>query len=1673
MTENDGRAHNWQSIREWDGSQHRAFEELCFQLRTPAPPGWETIKTAAPDGGVEWYDQAPDGSAAHGYQVKFVQRIEDLLPQARKSARTVGENIAHRKIVRLEFLTPFDLSDPTPFTPSGKPRTGARERWNIHIAKWKELPGLAGVDIRYVGGGELLERLTRPGNEGRQWFFFEKRVLGTEWFREQVTLAERLAESRYTPEHHVALPLAQVADACALPQEFLRQFVQRARDLRAVVETLLAEMTWWLDRYPAPDSSPAHEALSQWVRLWTPPLREGADALVQDLSAASAGSGFPAEQAAAVAEDMLDRLGEFSSLADRFAGEPAGSGDVPAPPRSQPRTSRVRTASESVESMCEGPLARASNACEQVLALLRGSAAQAAEKGAWLLLGEAGQGKTHLLVDAARRAVDEGRPALVVFGQELSGHRTLSEIAQRCGLGQLPERDFLQAMDAAGAASGCRFLLIIDALNDSADAGHWKSELLALQGHLAGYRHIALAVSCRSTFSSLVVPDRFNGPASVHSGFAGREMEGLESYLRGNPAALPNTPLLASVFTNPLFVKLYADSLSRSQNQSTAGSGGRPRDRSAVFDAYVDHRAEAICTRLGLDPLERPVHRAVDALASHMAAEHLSVLPRGEARDLADACAPAATAWPDTMLGQLLAQGIVSNERTYGAEAGIGIGFPYQAFSDDRVVRSVFAAHQDEIESLRQGRQLAADSPLRNWLREAAPNYQEAASILLPEQAGTELIDLLASPPGPTTDTSGPDGRADMQHYLLARSFLETLPLRSTRSVNERTIALLNETAARHGRNSDVLEAVLAVTAEPGHLLNADRLHQVLARRPRPERDAWWGVETYPMVWDVTALHRLLRWAEQYPTPQDLHPASRPARPRLGARTGRPVTAPGGTEEVARLAATTLIWALTSSNRFLRDRATKALVQLLLSHGDVLVSLLDRFLHEDAEKVDDPYLFERLVWVAYGVVARRGGSEWQRGLLGQVARRITEYVYGDTGSPAHASRNALLCDAATRIVTMAHGAGVITDEEAGVVRHPHACPDIGQPPAEEDLDDLFPRREEDRPLWGSIRSSLSSLGDFADYEVRPAVRHFSMLPLASGYPRRPSWQRRDDPVAVDTDRIPAFAESLPESVRPALSTSAAVAQLLTGWKAQQVLDQDQYALLRDCRVPPADDERLAETEVDAAWAARWVLARVADLGWSPELFAEFDTTRGRMSGGRQSHKGERIGKKYQWMALHELVERLANHRHPHRTSEHDAAQYEGAARLYLLDIDPSLPPARHPFDAADDASGHSEADNATFPPADPAHPLAPPAPALPDDDGIDEWISHPNNLPGLEELGVRTDGQGREWVVLDEQAMDDHDGRGWSITHGQAEQWHRITSWTVSDDQFTSLLTWLKGRSLTNRLMPEGPDRHSLLFADFPTVPGPWTDPEPDTWHVSTFQYPDQEPGPDRPDGLDGPDDDDDLATPETTPAPAAAAEPVDALAIWREKRETKRTESLADLAEQWADGPVDDEDNWLERTLAAQPQAQIDRAADPAGQPVTAVPTTQTYSWGAQSSDCSLDASVSVTLLNDPLLRDSGLQRDPDRPLWYDTDGRLQVRYLSWDRPTGTAHSLLVSREWLEQRLQRSGHCLVQGMRGERQTVTPEHPRIWREFSQTAGHAADGQRTPGTSVTTLRRSLR
>jgi hypothetical protein len=895
---------------------------------------------------------------------------------------------------------------------------------------------------------------------------------------------------------------------------------------------------------------------------------------------------------------------------------------------------------------------------------------------------------------------------------------------------------------------------------------------------------------------------------------------------------------------------------------------------------------------------------------------------------------------------------------------------------------------------------------------------------------------------------------------MLYRSLVQTLGLRSTSSVSERTVALVDRATSEFSMADAVLEAVLTVATQPGHQLNADRLHRSLLAHSPAERDAQWAVDTYFMLNDTGALHRLLRWAEQLPTPAGALPRPTPPARMAVRRAGLAPSAPRGPvlqppdEEVVRLAATVLVWTLTSPNRFLRDRATKGLVQLLLGYPGVLTGLLQRFLGQDAEQIADPYLFERLVLVAHGVLARMRAAQTHPGLLREVADLVLATVFGAVSGAAHASRNALLCDAATRIVRSAHAAGLIGEDDLALTQHPHPCAEVGDAPDEAVLDSRYPSRGTDSErLWGSLRSSLiSGLADFASYEVRPAVEHFSLLSAAVPLPAVPAVVPLVEP-AVD-----AFRDSLPDTVRDVLGTEECLRRLLDqDWRAREVLDDDQYRLLKSCVPGPSAEQQLATTSVDKGWACRWVMDSAVRRGWTPQSFAAFDNSNGYGRGDRQGHKAERVGKKYTWLGLHELVERLANHRHMKQGPHAEFTTYPGAGPLSLTDIDPTLPPAAHPLSDPAEGDGPAGGDRySTFAPAALDGRWNPPAPVLPSGDQITGWISGGDQLPDLSELAVRTLDDG-PWIVLHEYASDHAPGQGWN---GQAEQWHIQHSWLVTDAQYSEVLQFLSNRSLMGRWMPEPGSPHGIYLADLPLPHDPVQD---QNHELRIVDYASAEQPP--------------AAASETAESSAAAvtddgttgpeernADLADLLGYLTGRPRTApkdRPQQLRDLAARWADAsprPPDD---------AAVRSAHHACAED--GTVLQAHPAVEEYSWSGSGHDCSLDAPAGLVLPCSPLLAGSGLQRDPDNGDWYSPDGALTVRAAHGYRATGEVTTLLVRRDWLEQRLTALGMRLVLGLFGERQPRTTDRLRQWREYSQTAGLEPGKPLTATPRITTVR----
>jgi hypothetical protein len=1299
---------DFHAIRSWDGSQDRAFEELCYQLRDQTPKRAQLVKTGDPDGGVEWYVRHANG-IEWGWQAKYSFKIDTLLDLMERSLKTVTEK--RPKCRRLTFCIPFDLPD----APGGKERKSARQKFEDRKLSWKErIPRAEHVEIQLLSAGDLLDRLAQPANRGREYFFWDQEVFSPEWCRKRLDITLRTVGERYTPTLHVDLPVAFSLEGLARSEEFWRRYQKRRGEVREATERLsraeykglgvtrevkqaVRQAAAWLDATPdafvAPHRLPRERLVEQTV------------ACVRQVEQAYPDRSTTSVQSKQCKDDRkIDNLRYY--------------------------------------------LGRLSSALSGFRAFFETPASLAAERAALLMTGSAGQGKTHLLCDVAERAVAAGRPAVVLLGGSFGGRRVWSDIAEQLGLGNVGSDLILDAMRAAAEASQAPFVLLIDALNESGDPAAWQSDLPRLLAEAVSDPWVAIGFSVRSSYSPVVLPPEGLGSVAEvdHPGFSGRELEATERYFDNYGLDQPRVPLLTPEFSNPLFLKLYCEAL---QGLGLRAAPGGEDHVSAIFERYFTWKSKRVVQRLGLDPVGSDVRKALQAFAVALAERGRDVLPRSEAAQLLNPHAPGCTQWPSTMFGALLNEGMLSADSSYNRETRTYedvVRFTFQRFADYQIAASLLDGFQD-ASALKNG--LKAGRPLRARIRKAPAGWIEALSVLISERFGVELLDAA-------------NWRLDsFARNVWEEALLESIGARKSTAVTQRGVALALEFQTHSHRLSEqLLELLLTVAPIPGHPLNADWLHAVLMRRPMPERDTLWTTRVYHEFGSEGPLMRLLRW--------------------LGRATD---TACG--DEVAQLAAIPAIWTFTSPNRYLRDFATKAVASFLSQRLAVANSLVQLF-----RGVDDPYVMERLAVAAHGAVLIGGRAQPQHAR--ELAETLRAVALADDQIP-----NFLTRDAVRGIDEWCQHTGLITIEEYNKLKPPYGSAPPSKPRTKKQLERKFDRTPKQPSTghyvpspYGALFSSIFDMGDFGRYVIESKVHRFTQHPLGTPIPKyrprkpKPDRKAREKLEAELTPEQVALAESDPLEFLESLAS-------IQSWSLSQAL------------VPPTKPDPKAQYSSELA--QRWVFERVISLGWTPEQFGDFDRHSVYGGAGREAHKAERVGKKYQWIALRELVARIADNFHMAKDWGDESSTYRGPWQFYGRDIDPTLPPPRLVRDEDDTivlGSTFDDEQEATWwMPQGPTYTLDdPPAP--------DDWASDLSEVPTFDSLLTSIDPDGARWITLqgyfnwDEPSREGED----RYEMRRRDMWSHIYGWIVKSEQRTELVKFLESTSLMGRWMPEGPD---------------------------------------------------------------------------------------------------------------------------------------------------------------------------------------------------------------------------------------------------------------------------
>ena len=920
------------------GSQREAFEELCCQLANRTVPkgaSFMRLHGAGGDGGVECFADLSDGNRV-GWQAKYVFAINSLLSQVTESLTTALE--IHPTLTQYIVCFPFDLTGPT-----GRRGLSGQEKFDNWRERQEQKAVTEGRQLTIEAWpafklrGLLIEHDT---SGGVREFFFNQQILTTEWFSEHLVLAKETAGPRYTPKLNVQTDLwkwfASFGRTTAWSEEFRNKLLACRKSYNNLAST-------------------EHRAKSDSaLPAWPEDLREEAQSVTTDmLKILDQCDGLVTTETPNFYKGHVNQL---DGLLARLVSLESQLADDLEAQHGQGRADSPGFRQYMAEYMCSFPAANLDHTRETIATLndlqewLRSPACSLAYERAFVLSGVAGSGKTHGICDAADRRYKEGLLTCVTFGHEFRGEpdpwtRLLENLKLPIALGM---DGFLDALNAAGEASGSPLILCIDAVNETRPLRYWRDRLSAVSQAVQRKPHLRLVVTCRTPFIPSCLPDGHGLPIVEHAGFAGVERDACQAFFRHYELDPPISPILQPELSNPLYLRLVCETLrSRGLHRLPAGWHGLAptiraflQEKERQFAAEHETSEGANIVSGSLMAIVRTIAEASDTVLSWSQAQRVISDERPQASTM------------QVLEWLIRADLLIEDAPT--ADAPLG---------DESVVRPAFERLGDFLlasELLERSKQTGLDMACRSggllhslWKDSDAIERNSGVlatlSILVPEQNfGLELPDLVDD---------------ESTRKSLVQIAVRSFPSREPATFSSASASLLEEALRLRGFSFDAMDAALAIAWTPS-VIDAIWIDGFLKEQPLAKRDAYWCGYLHNGFEAQGTVHRLINAAFELPLDR-LEP------------------------EIAERWATVLLWFTAAADRRVKDKATRAAVAILAAQSRIIPNVLQRLII-----CDDDEVRERMILSCYGAMIVSRDTD----VIGRVTGMLQEAYRGNPES---------------------------------------------------------------------------------------------------------------------------------------------------------------------------------------------------------------------------------------------------------------------------------------------------------------------------------------------------------------------------------------------------------------------------------------------------------------------------------------------------------------------------------------------------------------------------------------------------------------------------------------------------------------------------------------------------
>lgn len=758
------------------------------------------------------------------------------------------------------------------------------------------------------------------------------------------------------------------------------------------------------------------------------------------------------------------------------------------------------------------------------------------DKKILIVEGKAGIGKTQLFANEAISLLNANENVLLILGSDcLSDINMFEQLKNNLRL-DFDFESLIDILEVIGEANGKIVPILIDALNESWKPQLWKSVLPIMYKKVSDKKYVRLAVSFRSEYQNSILPERFleldNVVKMEHRGFRNNPFEAAKKFL--SHYGIPFTPLhmFTANIDNPLFLTLYCRTYQGDEV-------GLP----VLYERLLEKTNDKIHIKLakaieiaGYDQTDNLVLPIVEAISKQTLLTGKRHFEKNEIESMSIWNSLGLVARP--FVTQLIQENILHD---YEADGKNYVYFSFDQMNDyfsAKTILSMFQTEEEIRKYIFENVLEIVDGEYKNW---GNGDLFVHVCALYSEKFGKECIDIIQS----INDES--------DREVLFRTYIESFEWRSKINLS---ISELLELCNEYSIEPSILwNAFINNSVKSGHLLNADALHDVLKRYPLAKRDYLWTIYINGINSDDD---RIVQLIEIYNKGETLEISDK---------------------EQIRLLLILFSWVLTSSNRWLRDITSKAMIEILKEHFEYTEYLLKLF-----SDVNDPYVIQRLYGIAFGACVKRNPEHKE------IFKALVCFVFEHIFDKHTVYPDILLRDYARLIIEryLMEYPDELQDYDFGKIKPQYTSIPIP------DIDDQKYLNKDFRNGLFYIQHSMrfegmGMYGDFGRYVFQSAIRNFEV----------------DD---------------------------------------YKVFNYAMYYIINE-------------------------------LGYKGEMFDDYDTFVTRFTYARHHVlKTERIGKKYQWIAMYNILARISDY-YPMKNRfslEEESVSYDGPWEPYVKDFDPTL-----------------------------------------------------------------------------------------------------------------------------------------------------------------------------------------------------------------------------------------------------------------------------------------------------------------------------------------------------------------------------------------------------------------